>query len=40
MQGNLFDDLKSLKDKISQDEKNVQEKTYFGTKTGKREKIA
>lgn len=39
MQGNLFEDLKSLKDKISQEEKNVQEKLITEQKQEKEKKL-
>lgn len=39
MQGTLFDDLKSLKDKISQEEKNVQEKLIAEQKQEKEKKL-
>ncbi|ATB69595.1 hypothetical protein SJPD1_1486 [Sulfurospirillum diekertiae] len=39
MQGILFDDLKLLKEKISQEEKNVQEKLIIEQKQEKEKKL-
>jgi hypothetical protein len=39
MQGNLFDDLKSLKDKMNQDEKETKEKLIEAQKKEKEKKL-
>lgn len=39
MQGNLFDDLKSLKDKMNQDEKYTKEKLIIAQKEEKEKKL-
>lgn len=39
MQGNLFDDLKSLKDKMNQEEKNTKEKLIIEEKQEKEKKL-
>jgi len=39
MQGNLFEDLKSLKDKMNQEEKNVKEKLIVEEKQEKEKQL-
>jgi len=39
MQSNLFDDLKSLKDKMNQEEKNSKEKLIIKEKEEKEKKL-
>lgn len=39
MQNNLFDDLKSLKDKMNQEEKNTKEKLIVEQKQEKEKKL-